>query len=254
MTTTDTAAVVQLMRDWRGFSYVPDEAHQWLAERARLKRFSAGKLVYMSGDPATYVYGVFSGVFRIYMSSHGGDQITLEEVVTGGWFPHIVPADTPRYYFNCICQQDARVAAVPMAVVLEFAERWPLFYKGLYREFGDRAGAISARIELLSLHNLKVRLAVYLLRLAKVRGRVEPGGSTWVSADDSQTEIGSRVGGTRQAVNTILNEWNKRKIIASGKDGVRILDLAYLHAEASRSGFDVQSYLAGYHGGWQGRN
>lgn len=243
-------AVVDLIREWRGFYYVPAEAHQWLAERASFRHFSAGKIVYMSGDPATHIYGVISGVFRIYMSSQAGDQITLEEVVAG-WFPHVVPADTPRYFANCICQQEATVAAISYAVVLEFAERWPLYYKGLYREFGDRAGAIAARIELLSLHNLKVRLAVYWLRLAKVRGRPDADGTVWIGAEDSQTEVGSRVGGTRQGVNTILKGWNRRKIIESRKDGVRILDLARLTAEAGSSGFDVQSYLAGYHGGWQ---
>ncbi len=250
MTAEDIATVAQLIREWRGFFYVPAEAHQWLAERASFKHFSAGKIVYMSGDPATHVYAVVSGVFRIYLSSQGGDQITLEEVVAG-WFPHVVPADTPRYFANCICQQDATVAAIPISAMLEFGERWPLYYKGLYREFGDRAGVIAARIELLSLHNLKVRLAVYLLRLARVRGQAEPGGTIWISAEDSQTEVGSRVGGTRQGVNTILKGWNKKKIIESRKDGVRILDAARLTAEASSSGFDVQGYLAGYHGGWQ---
>lgn len=250
MTAEDVAAVVQLIREWRGFFYVPAEAHQWLAERASFKQFSAGKLVYMSGDPATHIYGVISGTFRIYLSSLRGDQITLEEVVAG-WFPHVVPADPPRYFANCICQQDATVAAIPITAVLEFAERWPMYYKGLYREFGDRAGAIAARIELLTLHNLKVRLAVYLLRLAKVRGQPEDGGAVWISAEDNQTEVGSRVGGTRQGVNTILKSWNKKKIIESHKDGVRILDIARLTTEASSSGFDVQGYLAGYHGGWQ---
>jgi len=252
MSAADVATVVQLMRDWRGFAYVPAEAHQWLAERASFKQFSTGKLVYMSGDPATSLYAVIRGVFRIYLSSQGGDQITLEEVVPGGWFPHIVPADPQRYFANCICQQEATVAAIPIVVVNEFAERWPLYYKGLYREFGDRAGAIAARIELLSLHNLKVRLAVYLLRLAKVRGQAETSGAVWIGAEDSQTEVGSRVGGTRQGVNTILKTWNKRQIIESHKDGVRILDIVRLTAEARSSGFDVQAYLAGYHGGWQG--
>jgi CRP-like cAMP-binding protein len=109
------------------------------------------------------------------------------------------------------------------------------------------------RIELLSLHNLNVRLAVYMLRMARLRGRAEPAGAIWVGAVESQSEVGARVGGTRQRVNRALTTWAKKGIVELHKNGVRILDLKRLTAEAEKSGFDVAGYLSGWHGGWQGR-
>ena len=218
------------------------------------RRIEKGRTVYVSGEPVTHVYAVASGVLRIYMTSHGGVDVTLEEVVRGGWFPHFREMDKPSYTGNCVCQSDAVVAAFSLPTLIEFGRRWPAYYRGLYHEFTDRASVIFARIELLSLHNLNVRLAVYLLRMAHLRGRREADGSIWVEAYESQTELGARIGATRQRVNGVLKAWAGEGVIQPHKDGVRILDAPRLRQEAGKSGFDLDAYLASWHGGWQGGN
>lgn len=245
-------SVLDLISGWRWFGYAPPEARRWLAERATVEPVAKGRAMYMSGAPASAIYGVMSGLFRIYVTSTRGDEITLEEVVRGGWFPHMVPGDKPRYIGNCVCLEDSTVVVISIDVLMEFARKWPELFRGLYHEFIDRIDVIIGRIELLSLHNLDVRLAVYLLRMAHLRGVKGADGSVWVAAHDSQTEIGTRVGGTRQRVNTILKRWSERGLIELHKDGTRILDVPGLRTEARRSGFDLESYLAGWHGGWQG--
>lgn len=247
------ATALRLIQGWRWFAYVPPEAQEWLADRAALKDYPKGRVLYTTGDPATTVYAVVSGICRIYRTSPKGDELTMEEVVRGGWFPHVIPGPSPTYLVSCACQQDATLLLLPQSVLTEFGRRWPGYYQGLYHELGARAGVIFGRIELLSLHNLNVRLAVYLLRMARLRGEQEAGGTLWVGAEESQTEVGSRVGGTRQRVNSVLKAWAQKGMIELHKDGVRILDVRRLRAEAEKSGFDLADYLAGWHGGWQGK-
>jgi CRP-like cAMP-binding protein len=247
-----SSSVLKLISGWRWFSYAPPEGQRWLADRATIQRIPKGQVIYEPGMPAIAIYGVMSGLFRIYVTTPRGDEITLEEVVRGGWFPHMAPVDKPKYVGNCVCLEDSSVVVIPIAVLTEFAERWPGLFRGLYHEFIDRIGVILGRIELLSLHNLDVRLAVYLLRMAHLRGVKDSDGSVWIAAHDSQTEIGARVGGTRQRVNKILKDWSKKRIIEMHKDGTRLLDVRQLTSEVQRSGFELESYLAGWHGGWQG--
>lgn len=247
------ALALDLIRGWKWFAYVPPEAQAWLAERASLKEVARGRHLYTAGEPATTVYAVVSGVCRIFRTSPKGDEITMEEVVRGGWFPHVIPTEAPAYAVSCVCQQDAVLLSFPLTALNEFARRWPSYYQGLYHELAARAVVIFGRIELLSLHNLNVRLAVYLLRMARLRGQDEADGSIWVAAGDSQSEIGARVGGTRQRVNSVLKTWHKKGLIELHKDGVRIVDVGRLRAEAEKSGFELADYLAGWHGGWQGR-
>ncbi|MES2684241.1 MAG: Crp/Fnr family transcriptional regulator [Pseudomonadota bacterium] len=247
LTDSNRALVLKLIQGWRWFDFVPLEAQQWLVERVQLKQIAKGKTLCVLGDPATAIYAVISGVFRIFHAATTGDEITLEEVVKGGWFPHIVPSESPTYAAHCTCQQEAVVASWSLAVMAEFGQCWPGYFKGLYTELGERAVLIIGRIELLSLHNLNVRMAVYLLRMARLRGVREAGGNIWIPAEESQSEVGARVGGTRQRVNSLLKGWQKRELIETHKDGTRILDLKRLKAEAKKSGFDVNTYLAGWH-------
>jgi len=245
-------STLELIQGWRWFAYLPAEAHRWLAEHMSFARIPKGHLVYASGDRATNIYAIVDGAFRIYLTLPRGDEITLEEV-RGGWFPHMVPNEKPTYIGNCICLDDARVAVVPVRAMTELAQRWPTYYRGLYHEFIDRLEVIFGRIELLSVHNLNVRLAVYLLRIAHLRGERDAGGSIWVPAHDSQTEIAARVGGTRQRINSILNAWSRTGLIERRKEGTRILDVKRLTTEAKKSGFELERYLAAWQGGWRGK-
>jgi len=247
------ATALRLIQGWRWFAHVPPEAHEWLAERASLRDYPKGRILYTTGEPASTVYAVVSGICRIYRTSPKGDELTMEEVVRGGWFPHILPIPSPTYLVSCACQQDATLLTLPQSLLTEFGRRWPGYYQGLYHELGARAGVIFGRIELLSLHNLNVRLAVYLLRMARLRGEPQDDGAIWVAAEESQSEVGSRVGGTRQRVNSVLKAWGAKGMIELHKDGVRILDVRRLRAEAEKSGFDLADYLGGWHGGWQGK-
>jgi CRP/FNR family cyclic AMP-dependent transcriptional regulator len=245
-------AILELIRGWKWFENVPAEAHDWLAQQSRIRSVPKGHHLYRSGDPATHIYGVISGVFRIYLATPDGDEVTGEEVVHGSWFPHMILSDSPEYYGNCVCQRDAVIVQISVPAIVEFGERWPGYFRGLYQELVARGPATLGRIMLLSLYNIDVRLAVYLLRMARLRGVQEAGATVLISGEVSQSEIGARVGATRQRVNMLLNDWAARGLIEISGIGTRILDTQRLTAEATKFGFDVEQYLAAWHGGWQG--
>lgn len=244
-----TAVILELIRHWQWFAYVPEEGRQWLAQRASIRHVAKGRQLYAAGDPATHVYGTVRGSFRIYLSTPKGDEIALEEVISGRWFPHHVPQEPPTYLAHCVCQQDADVVAIPQTVINELAERWPGYFRGLYLDLTARLPYISARIEMLSLHHLDVRLAVYLLRTAQWRGQKQADTTLLLTGIGSQSEIASRVGSTRQRVNQLLKTWTDHGWIELHKEGLRILDIDALMDEARKSDFDLDAHLAGWHGG-----
>lgn len=244
---------LKAIQSWKWFAYVPAEGQEWLAKRAVLQKFNQGTLVYIDEDQATNIYAVMDGVFRIYLASKKGDEITLEEVVSSGWFPHTIPKVQPHYSGNCVCQQDATVFAFPLSVMAEFSTLWPSYYRGLYSELADRAGVTLGLIELQGLHNVNVRLAVHLLRMAQIRGVMEADGSCWIATDINQTEVGTRVGAARQRVNKALKYFVGKNLIDYQKAGIRILDIVGLTKEAKKSGFNLERYVSSWHGGWQGQ-
>lgn len=245
-------AICQLIRGWQWFTYVPDEAVEWLSGHAKLRQFDSKQELYMQGDPVTSVYGVLDGIFKAYTLSPAGEETMLEQVVAGGWFPYYVPAQKPVYITSAACVEAGQALVISRAVIEEFGERWPQYYRGIYHEFSDRMSIIIARIELLNLYSLEVRLAVYILRLARLRGHRGDNGWTIVEMTGNQTDIGSVIGGTRQRINVVLSGWTKLGVLSKEKKRFVIKDINYLYGIVEASGFNVSDYLDSWQGGWGG--
>lgn len=242
---------LELINCWSWFDYVPSEAKDWLAERCRIMNVDKAAPLYRHGDPVSYVYGVANGAFRIFVASAAGDEMTLEEVAAGAWFPHFLPADHPSYFGNCICVKQSTIIGLSLADFVAFGDKWPGFYRGLYSEFVARGVVTIGRMELLTLHTLNVRMAVYLLRMLVVQGSKRASGVYYIESATSQSEIANRVGGARQRVNTILKDWERLSVIDIERSGIVIRDTQYLAKIVRGSEFDLDAYLSAWQGGWK---
>lgn len=242
---------LDLINRWSWFRYVPEEGKSWFAGHCRLTTVDKAAVVYRHNDEVTHVYGVVTGALRIYVASAAGEEMTLEEVAPGTWFPHFQPQERPTYFGNCSATKAATLVAIAQQDFSRFGELWPQFYRGLYSEFAARGVVTIGRLELLTLHSLNVRLAVYLLRLLVVRGKPEPGGVYFIESTDSQGEIANRVGGARQRINSVLKKWERQSVISIERNGLMINDADFLLKTVRDSGFDVEAYLGAWQGGWK---
>ncbi len=242
---------LELINRWNWFAHVPDDAKDWFAAHCFLETIDKGQDLYLHNDPVRHVYGLLSGGLRIYTTSASGQEMTLEELAVGAWFPHFLHKDSPTYYGNCTATKTSTLVCITVQDFMNFGECWPEFYRGLYVEFTARGAATIGRMELLTQHSLKVRLAVYLLRLIVVRGSSDSGKSYFVESADSQEEIANRVGGARQRVNAILKEWERTDTLTIGREGLVIAKPHELLEVARESGFDIDAYLDAWQGGWK---
>lgn len=242
---------LDLINCWSWFQFLPDEAKSTLAEQGRLTTVDKGETLYRHNDPLTHVYGLISGGVRIYVASAEGAEMTLEEVAAGAWFPHFHPQPVPTYFGNCSATNSSTLIAISKKDFLDVGEHWPQLYRGLYSEFVARGAVTIGRMELLTLHSLNVRMAVYLLRLLVTRGKAEADNSYYIESFGSQTEIANRVGGARQRVNSILKEWERNGIISIERNGLLLKTPNQLVHIAGESGFDVEAYLGAWQGGWK---
>ncbi|MBW2942545.1 Crp/Fnr family transcriptional regulator [Zhongshania aquimaris] len=242
---------LELINCWSWFQFLPEEAKSRLAEQCRLINVDKGEALYRHNDALTHVYGLISGGVRIYVSSADGSEMTLEEVAAGAWFPHFLAKQEPTNFGNATATNTSTLVAINKKDFLEVGERWPELYRGLYNEFVARGVVTIGRMELLTLHSLNVRIAVYLLRLLVTRGTAKPDNTYYIEPFGSQSEIANRVGGARQRVNSILKEWERKAIISIDRNGLLLKDPNYLVAITADSGFDVEAYLGAWQGGWK---
>ena len=88
--------------------------------------------------------------------------------------------------------------------------------------------------------------------MIQIRGRHAEGGAIMINSVGNQSEIGARIGGTRQRINTVLSTWAKAGVLNVQKNGIVVHDRDYLNHIVRESGFEIDAYLASWQGGWLG--
>jgi CRP/FNR family transcriptional regulator, cyclic AMP receptor protein len=163
----------------------------------------SGTTVYRPGDdPRAFL--VVHGLLRVYMSSPEGRHVTVRYTRAGDVLGIPVLIGGPVY--------------VGVSTLAEEVNR--RLYENLMQTAVNAFGTVRQRV------------AVHLLDLAAARQR--PGAEP--VARTSQQELADAVGSVREVVARVLRDFRVAGLVATGPDGVHILDAAALHDECRRQG------------------
>jgi CRP/FNR family transcriptional regulator len=208
---------------------LPPEVSARLRSEGERIEYPAGATIYRAGsDPMAIL--VVSGLFRVYLTSLEGRQVTVRyarahdvlgiAVLVGGPADVSVQAlDTSSVFrirsrtLTNAARRDARVA---WAIAEELNRR---LYETLQQTAVNAFGTVRERV------------AIHLLDLASAQlhqhGRLV--------ANVSQQELADAVGSVREVVARVLRDLRADRIVETSSDSVRILDVARLHHESRSS-------------------
>jgi CRP/FNR family transcriptional regulator, cyclic AMP receptor protein len=192
----------------------PFDLLQWLPERAceafhaaaRGRRFGHGELIYSQGDPGNQMYRLVSGAVRLsvarsdgrellYLLFQPGDCFGTSSLVDGEMRPQ-----TAEAHEACEVEMLGRVGFDQL--------------RSMHREFDDALIRLATRhMRLLSglfadahLEAISARVASRILATARSFGRPTPAGIA-LSVPLTQSELALMVGGSRQTVNKVLQQF-----------------------------------------------
>ena len=227
---TVSSRILSTLRSTPLFAGLSDSELQTIAERAVLKSFGPGELLFSEGDACSGLHVIVSGRVRIFKSSRSGrEQVLAIEgsgtsiaelpVFDGGAFP--ASASTieaseilflSRKDFRSACLEDPELALKVLQVV------------------GGRLRRLVGIIEELSFTTLRQRLISWILREAKARGRTRAG-STLLELGATHQEIASQIGTVRELVSRNMARLQAQGLIESSGHEITILNQAALEAE-----------------------
>lgn len=196
--------------------FSPGELGTDLLANARRKVLPDGGVIYLQDDPAEMFYIVVSGYVRLSYILEDGTSILYAVVPPGNSFGELGVLDRSVY-------QDTASAIGPVSYLTLRAD---LFHS----DGADGAKLMGALNELvieryktyidatkiLYLGNLKVRLALSIIHLARMMGqKVEIEGNQYgyLGPMVTQSDLGSMARGTRGNVNRILKKWQQNGLI-----------------------------------------
>ncbi len=213
------------------FRDMSKEQLQAMAEQAPMKRVSAGTVFYSAEQPAEVLFILKQGRVRIYQLSVEGRALTTGILEAGSIFGEMAlvgqrlhdsyaEAMDPcllclmsREDVNTMILGDARVA------------------KRLVEILGERLAEAQEALSAMAFKHTPERLAGLLLRRARP-ARGLPGTSRPLEVRHTHEELAEMLGGGRETVTKILNEWALDGWVELGRGRVRLLEIEKLRIAA----------------------
>jgi CRP-like cAMP-binding protein len=217
--------------DGTAFACLSYDCRALLERIARPRSLRTNELIYLQADPASGLYIVRSGYVRLSNIMDDGSVVLTRLVAPGEVFGELPAFDGGPHQDTATAQGPVSLAVLPsggfaraMAAEPEIAGCLGVHVARRTREFVD---VMCTQF----LGTLAARLAQVLLRLLDCVGEDwVDGEATSIAPFISQTDLGCMARGTRENVNIILKDWERKGLLRIEKRRIRKVDRAGLIA------------------------
>jgi CRP/FNR family transcriptional regulator len=195
-----------------------------LEETTRMQEVKRGERIYQSGDPSEHFFLVKRGVIKIAALGPSNREVLLSFRHPGDVFGELALLDdSPRDHL-AKAHEDSLICALNRDVILRLARESPDVALRVLTMMGRRVKQFRSRIEQLSYKSAATRIARALIDLAEEHG-VQDSRGTVIAFKLSQRDLADLVGLTRETVNVILHDLQRRKLLEADRRVIRILDI-----------------------------
>jgi CRP/FNR family cyclic AMP-dependent transcriptional regulator len=187
---------------------VPAQDLSALAAASRLRTFRRGQVVFTRGDPGDTVIVVVSGRVKVVVRSADGGALTLAIIGPGGVFGELGVADSGPRSSDAETLDECQLLLVPREAIQEICARVPSAAQAL-------TAAIAATLRRLTDAAADLIFLDLPRRVAKMLLSQPSDDDGAIRLKSSQEELAHRVGSTRQSVNAVLRDFERRGWIDS---------------------------------------
>jgi CRP-like cAMP-binding protein len=213
--------VKALLAHTRHFGELPEEIQQAVATHATHRHFDAGKVIYVEGEPAQFIYILESGWVKATRMSREGREQAMMFLRPVEVFGDIAVFTGTAYPGTVVALDDVSVWVIPAKAILELISLHPVLAMAVIRHLGGRVLYYLSLVEDLSLRSVEARLANTLLQNAVMEDShlVVPRQS-WTTFD----EMAIRLGTVRDVLSRALKTLEAENLLKVEKQAIILLD------------------------------
>ncbi|GAA6756311.1 Crp/Fnr family transcriptional regulator [Thermus thalpophilus] len=144
-----------------------------LEREARARRLKRGEVLFLEGEPVHSLFVVEQGLIKVYkLDPQGRKQVVLHLEGPGRILAEVALfLDRPTYPANAEALEDSQVLAIPKERFFQLAEARPPLARALIRYLARRQGQLLHLLDRLVFHEVRERLAEYLLETLATEGQ-----------------------------------------------------------------------------------
>jgi len=182
-----------------------------------LKKVGRGEQIFSEGIDATAFFIVVSGKIKIYKLSPDGKEYTLHIHGPGDLVAEAAIFDSMVYPASCMALEDTTLVRMSRKEFLNLIKEHPELSLKMMSGYSKRLRQLVAKIEELSLKDIKARLAGYLIENSSVEN-----GVAVCHLSYSKKELSSLLGTIPETLSRALAFLKQRKLVIE-KDNTIIL-------------------------------
>lgn len=206
------------------FQDAPNDVLDTLADAAKLKQYHANSYVWSMGESNTEVFGIVTGRIRMFVSSTLGQEFALVDREEGAWLGEACLKDDLGRAIGARTLTPSDVLVIHRQTLIEVSQNWPLLYRNLFQHQVTDARGLYELLGGMLFYPLHARVAGRLMALAEEHGQpVEEG--ILIDIKVSQNDFARLAMGSRQRVNRIFRDWDKRGLVETRGDLLLIRDM-----------------------------
>ena len=168
--------------------------------------------------------GVMSGRLRMSVRSREGKEMLVTMVERGELVGEMSVLDSQPRAVDVITETDCMLMIIKRDDFIPVLQSSPDAMMGLLKMTCHRMRLYLRTMELISLQNLPVRLARYLIRLSRDYG-TEGDGKIVISAGLSQNDIAHQLACSRESINKQFSAFAEKGFLALQGNDIVLLDI-----------------------------
>lgn len=197
-------AVTTVLAQTRLFGLLADADREAVAKQMRPVNFDPGQVIFSRGDRGSEIYLVTEGRVRLSILTLEGRELSFTHASEGHVFGEIATLDGGSRTADATAVGRVRALTLSHAALHRLIATMPGVAEAMIKFLCTRLREADQQLESVALHSIEVRLARYLLSIA--RGGDPSGKAARVNIDlaMSQGELALLLGATRPKVNAAL--------------------------------------------------
>lgn len=211
------------------FGGIAEPDLRMLAERAVVRTFGKGELVFHQGDPGDALFIVADGAVKIFVTAEDGHVLVLARLAPPDVFGELAVIDGLPRTASAQAVEPTRLISLGRPQLLAILARRPSVTDVLLRTMGGLVRRLVDQATDLTFLDLEGRVAKVLVGLSE---RAATGRPIELDTALTQGDLAEMAGGSRQSVNQILHSFERRGFVAMRGRSIVLSDVASLRRRA----------------------
>ena len=215
------------------FQWLPDEVCDDFNRSAQCQRYAQGAAIYYQGDRGDRMFRLLSGAVRLSVARISGRELLyvlfepcdcfgVSSLIDGEGWPHTAEAG-----------EDLEIQVLHKPAFDQLRAKYPEFNDALLRLVSRQMRILSEFFADAHLEDMTARIASRIVAAAGSFGMAADGG-IGLSIGLTQAELALMVGGSRQTVNKVLQQFHKDALVSIKGGRLIIHSVEGLQSKASR--------------------